>query len=306
MAVRTPLKWNGTGLQEMSSAEITAIKNQITYLWSTNASSTVGYVSSGGGLGNISDTRMRAGTSSTDVTNYHTEAETAEPSTGTVNYARMTNHLNTAGAVSDTSNIAFPLYFNGGSSLKSMSLTDMYDTFIYPAVNMLVDGSDRPGTYRIHSSTSLSNHSLISSTPIFTDTRANVGAYTAAGIAEAIDQPTTIANYYLFKTNGSAFSYPVPVHIRSSDSQVQQYSASAFNTVLLNLVRYVARNVGGYRIRYSVSSGNTRGSGMVNTKLNGSGNYQVRYVNTNDYRAQEFPNGTAVTVATKYLRIYKV
>jgi hypothetical protein len=52
-------------------------------------------------------------------------------------------------------------------------------------------------------------------------------------------------------------------------------------------------------------AGNARGSGMTNTILNGTGNYQTRFVNANDYRAQEFPNGTAVTVATHYLRIYK-
>ena len=44
---------------------------------------------------------------------------------------------------------------------------------------------------------------------------------------------------------------------------------------------------------------------MADTRLNGSGNYQTRFVNTNDYRAQEFPNGTPVTVNTYYLRINK-
>ena len=44
---------------------------------------------------------------------------------------------------------------------------------------------------------------------------------------------------------------------------------------------------------------------MGDTILNGSGNYQTRYVNTDDYRAQEFPDGTAVTANTYYLRINK-
>ena len=52
-------------------------------------------------------------------------------------------------------------------------------------------------------------------------------------------------------------------------------------------------------------SGNTRGSGIADTRLNGSGNYQTRFVNTDDYRAQEFPNGSATTIATYYLRINK-
>ena len=74
-------------------------------------------------------------------------------------------------------------------------------------------------------------------------------------------------------------------------------------------IRYTAVSSGdGYSISYNVGSsgsGNTRGSGMADTRLNGSGNYQTRYVNTDDYRAQEFPNGTATTIATYYLRINK-
>jgi hypothetical protein len=72
-------------------------------------------------------------------------------------------------------------------------------------------------------------------------------------------------------------------------------------------MRHVASEVSGSRIRYRLNgAGSIRGSGMTDTIMNGSGNYQTRYVNTNDYRAQEFPNGTAVTAATNYLRIYQV
>ena len=44
---------------------------------------------------------------------------------------------------------------------------------------------------------------------------------------------------------------------------------------------------------------------MADTKLNGSGNYQTRFVGLDDYRAQEFPNGSAATISTYYLRINK-
>ena len=44
---------------------------------------------------------------------------------------------------------------------------------------------------------------------------------------------------------------------------------------------------------------------MADTRLNGSGNYQTLFVNTDDYRAQEFPNGTSTTINTYYLRINK-
>ena len=44
---------------------------------------------------------------------------------------------------------------------------------------------------------------------------------------------------------------------------------------------------------------------MGDTILNGSGNRQTRFVNADDYRAQEFPDGTPVTAATYFLRIHK-
>ena len=74
-------------------------------------------------------------------------------------------------------------------------------------------------------------------------------------------------------------------------------------------IRYTAvSSSDGYSLSYNIGasgSGNTRGSGIADTILDGSGNYQTRYVNTDDYRAQEFPNGSTTTAATYYLRIHK-
>lgn len=303
MAVRTPLKLDGSNnLIEMSSSDITAIKNQVRYLYGTDPSVDLSQVSSGGSLGTISDTRKSAGAYSTRVDRFPTEAETAEPGTVTVNYAKINEAAENTTETADTNNKAFPVYQSSGN-IYAMTLTDMYDTFIYDAIDTLTDGTDQPGTYRIHTATSLSGHTLISSTPVFADTRANTGAYTSGGIPEALDQPTTITNYYLFRTNsGSAVSYTVPLFIRT-DNSLQQYTTTNFDAILKNCVRHVASEVSPSRIRYSLSSGNNRGSGMVNTILNGSGVRRTRKVNDNDYRAQEHPNGSAVTANTYYLKI---
>jgi len=287
----------------MSAAEITVIKNQVRYLYGTNPSVDLTVVASAGNLGGITDTRKKAGASNTDVTNYDTAAETANIGTVTVTYAKATQSMENTTARADTSSRAFPVYHTG-SGIRAMTLTDMYDTFIYPAIDTLVNGSDQPGTFRIHTATTLSGHTIVSATPVFSDTRANVAAYTAAGIGEAVDQPTTITNFYMFKTNaGSALSYALPVYVRT-DNHLQEYTAATFNSILFDCVRHVASEVAGSKIRYSWNgSGSIRGSGMTNTILNGAGNYQTRFVNSNDYRAQEFPNGTAVTAATHYLRI---
>jgi hypothetical protein len=304
MAVRSPLYWDGSDLKEMSSAMITEIVDRTVYLYGSNPSANVTVVSSGGNISpNMTDTRMTAGAYRTFVNRFPNEGETAEPGNVTVTYDKISQSNNSVSAPSDTNNKAYPVYWNG-SDIQAMNAADVFDTFIDPAIDDLIDGNDRSGTYRIHTSTSLSAHTLISSTAVFTDTRANTGAYTAGGIAEALDQPTTISNYYLFRTDqGSSPSVTAPLQIDSSNN-LQEYSSSTLNSMLLAELRHHTVNTTGSRILYSVNgTGNNKGSGMVNTKLNGGGNYQQRFVNANDYRAQEFPNGTAVTVSTWFLKI---
>jgi hypothetical protein len=307
MAVRTPLKLDGNNnLISMSTTDINNIKSQVRYLYGTNPSVDLSRVSSGGNLGSISDTRLQAGASTTDATNFDTAAETPNVSTVTINLARISSAQENTSATADNNSVAFPVY-NTSGNIRSMSLTDMYDTFIYPAIDTLTNGSDQPGTYRIHTGTSLSGHTLISSSAVYSDTRADISDYTAGGIGETRDQPETITNYYLFRTNsGSAVSYNKPLFIKNSDKNLQQFSTANFDAILKNCVRHVASEVSGSRIRYRLNgSGNVRGSGMTNTILNSS-SYNQRFVNSNDYRTQEFPAGSAITAATHYLRIYQV
>ena len=307
MALRTPLKLDDSNnLIEMSTTDINNIKSQVRYLYGTDPSVDLSRVASNGSLGSISDTRKQAGASTTDVTNYDTEAETPDVSTVTVDYANVSQANENTTETADTNNVAFPIYNNSGN-IQSMTLTDMYDTFIYPAIDTLTDGSDQPGTYRVHSANSLSGHTLISSSVIFADTRANPDNYDANSIPEALDQPTTVTNYYLFRTNsGSAVSYTQPVFIRNADKNLQQYTTANFDAILKNCVRHVASEVVGSRIRYRFNgAGNARGTGMSNTILVNS-TYNQRLVTNDDYRTQEFPSGTEISTNTHYLRIYQV
>ena len=306
MAVRSPLYWDGSSLKEMSSSQVTQIVNRAVYAYGSNPNAIVTVVGSGGNISpGMTDTRMTAGAYRTFVNRFPNEGETAEPGNVTVTYDRISQSNTSVGATSDTNNKAYPVYYDG-SSIRAMSATDLFDTFLNSAIGLLVDGNDRPGTFRIHTSTSLSGHSLQSGTPVFTDTRANVGAYTAGGIPEALDQPTTANNYYLFRTNqnvSAAPSYSAPLQIDSSNN-LQEYSNSTLDAMLLAELRHHTVNTVGSRILYSINgSGSNRGTGMANTKLNGGGNLQTSFVNVNDYRAQEFPNGTAVAVTTWFLKI---
>lgn len=308
MAVRTPLYNVSGNLRDMTSAMVDEIIDQTIYQHSLNPPNTITVVASAGAnLPTLSDTRLQAGAYSTSTTAFPSEATTAEPSVVTVSYDKM-NETNTV--VSAPTGHNFPVYRTASNHIQEMSETDFYDTFIHPAVNLLGSGSisyQQAGTYHIQSATSYTGSTRVSATPVFTDTRADTSLYTAGSIPEALDQPTTISNYYLYSINGTDNSYTAPMYLTGSN-HLQTYTTAAFESALSDYVRYAVSAKAGYRLRYSVypadaTAGNNRGTGMTDTRLNGSGNYQTLFVNADDYRAQEFPNGTAVTINTYYLRI---
>ena len=308
MAVRTPLILDGSNnLIEMTTAQINAVKNRCRYLYGSDPSVTLSRVSSGGNLGNLSDTRKQAGAMSTSVSALPPESTTAEPSTVTVQRAHISESRVDTSASVDTNSVAFPVYQTSGN-IQAMTLTDVYDTFIYPAIDTITGAAGQPGTYYIHTSTTLSGYSSVSTSIVYADTRANTGAYTAGGIGETLDQPTTITNYYLLAANNiAAPSMAQMLFIRNTDKNLEQYTQAEMDAWLKNSMRHAASEITGSKISYNLNgSGINLGSGMTDTILNGSGNYQTRYVGLDDYRAQEFPNGSAVTAATHRLKINQV
>ena len=304
MAVRNPLYVDGTDLKEMSSSQITEIVNRCVYAYASDPSVTLTVVDNNGNLDAITDTRLQAGTSSTSVSAFVAETSTSEPDTVTITYDKINQSIATVSTPNDTDSKAYPVFYNSGS-IQAMTATDMFDTFVDPAIDLLVDGNSRSGTFTIHTATTLTDHTLISSTPIFTNTIANVSAYTQAGLPETRDQPTTVLNYYLFqKDQGSAISYTAPLKI-VNDENLQTYTDASFDNLIRKELRHHTVNTSGSQITYNINgSGATKGT-MIDTKLNGSGNYQTRLINVNDYRSQEFPNGTAVTAATYLLKILR-
>ena len=310
MAVRVPLYNNSGDLQEMTSTMVDNIKDQIVYQYSINPSVVLSVVSSGGNLGSLTDTRLQAGVHSTNASAFPNESTTAEPSVVSVVYDKIEQTIQSTSGTADTGK-TFPIYRTAAGDIQAMTLTDMKDTFFHPAIDLLVAGTtttQQAGTYHINTSSSVTGSTLVSATPIFLDTRADTSAYTAGGIGETLDQPTTITSFYLHRVDGSNTAYEVPFVINAQNN-LQQYDTTTFQSLCQEWIRETASDSSdGYAIRYSLGvsgSGNTRGSGMGDTRLNGSGNYQTRFVNADDYRAQEFPDGTPTTINTYYLRIRK-
>ena len=311
MAVVKPLYVVSGNLQEMDTTKVNELIARAVYQYSTSPSVVLSVVSSGGSLGTISDTRKQAGAVSTSNSSFPAESSTQEPQTVTVNFDKIQNTTTTSTPTADTGK-TFPVYYNSSGQIQAMSVADWKDTIIHPAIDLLASGTvsaTAAGTYHITTSASVSGSTEVSgsNTKVFIDTRADTSAYSAGSIPETQDQPTTIQNYSLQRIDGTDASYTEPYFLDGSNN-IQEFTTANFDALLQAWIKSTAAgSTDGFAISYNLGtsgSGQTRGSGMADTILDGSGNYQTRQEN-DDYRAQEFPNGSVTTANTYNLRINK-
>ena len=312
MAVRRPVYLNNGNIQQMDDTMFGLLKDRFRYEFQQATTIGINVVSSGGNLGTMTDTRMQAGASTTRADRFSTEAETNEPSQVSISYSKMNMNVSTAPSITSDDGKRYFCYIDDDANVQAMTYQDVLDSIVRPVIDELTNGSNtnqQAGTYFIDTNATASgDETLVSGTPVFIVTRANVSAYTSSGIGETQDQPTTINSYYLKKNTISSPSLSVlPLKIRG-DNDIQEFTLAEVNTIANELMRNeTIDSAGGYKIRYNINgTGTNVGSGMIDTRLTGgSGNYQTRYVNTNDYRAQEFPDGTATTISTYFLKIQK-
>ena len=317
MTLRYPLYVDDNNdLVEMTSDELVEVQSRIIYAYSQGTTATLTQVSdSGANITDMDDTRQQAGASSQSASAFVAEGTTAEPGTVTVTYDKINLAYTTSGVGNTTdSGSTFPIWWdNDNNTIQCMSLGDCKDTFLHPCIDLMIAGTESAntaGTYTITSSASAAtDYTKVSGddTPVFINTIADTSAYSAAGIPETLDQPTTVTSYYLHVRDGAANTPSRMPVVVDGDLNLAQMSTSTIDSVLGDWLRYTAANSGdGYKITYdaNTSGGNTRGTAMVNTKLDGSGDYQT-LLSGDDYRSQEFPNGTAQTITTYNLRINK-
>ena len=302
MAIRTPIKIDNTNLKEMSSTDTGNIISRMVYLYMTDPSVTLAIVANSGSLTGINDTRMQAGAMSTSNTAFPNEATTAEPSTVTVAFDKINEATASLSAPADTNNIRFPVY-QDSANIKAMSLTDMYDSFVSLTTNGSSTLIPAAQPYKIGTSAP-SGYTIVAGGSVYLDTRADLSLYTAAGIAEAIDQPQTITTYNLYKSNGTAVTAPTPLYI-DSNQNLKEYTAAELDVVLKEVIRYTSVNLTSNKLRFYIDgAGTTLGTGIVNKKYNGDSGQQQLQVG-DDYRTQRFPAGTSVAVNTYYLKARK-
>ena len=333
MTVRNPLFINSDGdLQEMTDAQVVLHQQKAIYHYSLDPSALLTVVSnSGANMASIDDTRLQAsvstatggdgspGISGGDFS-FDFSAGPASIVTVTfdkINFAYDTSHSNSA----DTNNRAYPIYLDSDGNIRSMTLQDMKDTFLHPAIDLMVvadSSADDPnvaGTYRIHTATSLSNFTEVSgsNTAIFTDTRADVSEYGpgyTVFAAEVRDQPETVTNFYLHRRNGSDVdTSSIKLLTLNSDGDIQQLTEVEGQNLIGEWLKETASSsTDGFKITYAIGesvSGTQRGSAITNLSLTTSNTTTSTVAGSDIYRAQVFPTGTATTQNTYLFKINK-
>lgn len=302
MAIRRPVNWNGTGFQDFTDAEMAGVQLEIIRLYGVDPSVVLSVVSSGGSLGNLTDTRLQAGTGTTDATDFDTTGELQNVSTISVTWGKINQTL--SGIALDKANFSYPVYRVSGG-VRAMTSTDFYDTFINPALATLSgndSGTSTAGTYTISATTSLTGATEVSgsNTAIFVDTRADANAYSADGLTETKDQPTNITSYYLHRhnnANGAAFTKYVCHTPTSGDCT--HMSQTNIRKQLRTGIQYHAEQ----ELSYNFSSGTSRGTAIIDTARTNS-KYITFQVDANDYRAQEVPDYDQAAQTITTYRLY--
>ena len=341
MTVRTPVYWDGSSLKEMNASQITAIKERCVYLFGGSSRPVnLDYVASSGNLNAMTDTRDTAGTLASVESSTSQVRGFSDNSPGAANDAAVSvteDHIQqTVSSVSDpgdTNNVLYPLFVNGTSGLQAMSQTDMYDTFINDSIELLIDGNNRDGIYKlVVNGGDTSNATLVNSNPVFVDTRFDEALHGGRTETHTVSTDSDILpldsadmpddggtrTWKIYRTNqGTAPSIQIPVRA-NTDGSVQEYSAGAFDTVLENLLFYTAASRSPYRIRYDITGSGTHETTItdnVNTPVPTAGDpvtdttldASVR-INEQDgttYQSQNLPTGSGETETTYELKIYR-
>ena len=321
MAVVKPLFINSdNNLQEMTDAQVLLHKQKAIYQYSLDPSALLTVVSnSGANMDAITDTRLRSGASVVSVS-ANPSASTSAPSlTVDVSFDKINFAYDTDNDQdNDIDGRSFPVYADNEGNIRAMSLSDMKDTFLHPAIDLMVvadasaDDSNVAGTYRIHTASSLTDFTEVSGagTAIFTDTTSTGFAAGSIGTAGTTQEgsTSTVQNFFLLRRNGTDVTPDhSPIYITDSGN-LQTFSIGAAGTLLGNWLKYTAaQSADGYKITYAIGasvSGTQRGSSILNKQL-GSTVTSTTLVNADDYRAQQFPSGSATTTNTYLFKINK-
>lgn len=262
----------GGHLRQMNDTQISNVQANLIHQYRGSISNILTVVASGGNLGSLTDTRLQ----------HNSTLPLPIISTG---YARLTQSIT---AIANPGMTDLPMYYTAAGHLRVMSIQDFIDTFMPSIINF--------NPYTVSTVNAISGYTLISTTPIFSDTRA---------VADTATTVTTINNYYLHRVNPGTPPALVPMaYIHGTNGFAFKATQEAH---LLNVAKYILYAQTNYRLRYwySISGGGTDlGTVLTDTRLN---SYIKRTTGTAPYTVTTYrPYGSAVAINYYALRAYQV
>ena len=92
---------------------------------------------------------------------------------------------------------------------------------------------------------------------------------------------------------------------RNNPAGLREMTQTEFHQLFCSLIRQQIYNGAGNTLSYNLNgSGTTKGTAMTNRSMTGvTGQYTIRTASANDYRAQEFPNGSITVKSTFRLKL---
>ena len=117
---------------------------------------------------------------------------------------------------------------------------------------------------------------LVSTTPIFINTIADVEQFSSGPLPEDSDQPLELTSYYLHRINPNQAPSFNCIVIDDSD-HLQELTDSDFDECLSKSIRYSAARRPLNQIRYSFDSGNIRTTAILDTVIDSTGGPVLDY-----------------------------
>lgn len=330
MAVVYPLYYSSGNLRKVSPSQLSDQQDYGTTLWGKAAYRSVNLsrVGSDGALRRMLDTRDTAGDRGNESNAVNsTRFSNNTPDNVTDAGASFTYDMidRTLDSSFSLSGLNYPVYRNSDGNLQIMTTSDVRDTYIDQIIDNLVSSTERGGQYRISTNpTSLANHTLMSSSPVFTDKQFDKSLH--GGVTSTtqmdllplsnVDKPTTIESYYLYRRDeqtAGSFLYP----LYWTGSNLRMYSPAEWENFLGTQLAVAAYGGTGYRIRYQVAASGVdadtfpsnlkqaiMGTAMVDTTLASS--VRINDQDADNYRSAKLPTGASETETTYTLQIYRV
>ena len=317
MALRALIEDGSTRIRETTLAEHNAMLSRITYLYQQGTVPVeLSYVTNSGNITpNMTDTRYKSGAAiSGYASSFPPQSATQEPQlvTGTT-WDRISQTVSTPATLDDPAYQTLatkPVYRDTSNSLREMSYTEVLQYFIDPVVNAMratnLPGTHGAGSYYISTAGSIGGSTNMGI--VFQDTTADASAYdkTAIGATGTYQYHFDTTTYYLYRANSSMSSqgsgYRTPLMIDTASNRkntptgLRHMTYAEFDSLFGPMIKAAIYGIQGYTIRYNINgNGRRQGTLMANRQMVGvTGAYRTRKATGDDYRAQQFPNGTLV------------